>query len=137
MPTGTFLTLVLRLAAGFVAIQDPGTPVTADQALSWATAVAFHAEKNQLDPFEIIGIARNESDFTVNMVSPDGKDCGITQTRTTYSKFRCRQLRSDAWISFQETARELTENQERCLKYNQGDLTRCRINSYNSGVHYA
>ena len=50
-----------------------------------------------LDPYELIGIARNESDFHVNITSPDGKDCGITQTRTTYSKFRCKQLNSDVW----------------------------------------
>jgi len=132
-----FFALVLRLAAGILAIQDPNRPVAADEALGWATAVAIHAERNHLDPYEMVGIARNESDFEPDRVGPDGKDCGITQTRVTYSKFRCRELRRDSWLAFAEAARELSENQERCSRTAKGDLVRCRLNSYNSGVHYA
>jgi hypothetical protein len=132
-----FFALVLRLAAGIVAIQDPRTPVSSDDAVRWATAVAYHAQRNHLDPYELIGIARNESDFQADKIGPDGKDCGMTQTRVTYSRYRCRQLRDDPWLSFEEAARELSENQARCAKRSAGDLIRCRINSYNSGVHYA
>jgi transglycosylase-like protein with SLT domain len=137
MPTGAFLSLVLRLAAGILAIQDPAVPVAPSDALAWATAAAYHASSHGLDPFELIGIARNESDFKPDTVSLDGKDCGMTQTRTTFSRYRCRQLRADTWLAFEEAARELTENQERCLRRAKGDVTRCRLNSYNSGVHYA
>jgi hypothetical protein len=132
-----FIGLMLRLAAGILAIQDPGQPVSADQALAWAAAVAYHAENKHLDPYEIIGIARNESDFRVDLIGPDGKDCGITQTRVTFSKYRCARLRRDATIGFEEAARELSENQARCAKYNKGDIARCRLNSYNSGIRYA
>ena len=40
----------------------------------------------------LIGIARNETDFRPHLVGPDGLDCGLTQTRVTYSKYRCRAL---------------------------------------------
>jgi hypothetical protein len=132
-----FLVLVLRLAAGIMAVQDPGRPVNAEEALSWATAIAVHAGRASLDPYELVGIARNESDFTPEKIGPDGKDCGITQTRVTFSRYRCRELRQNTFIAFAEAARELSENQARCLRWFKGDLTRCRINSYNSGVHYA
>jgi hypothetical protein len=132
-----FLALVMRLAAGILAVQDDYYPVSPESALTWATAAAYHAEKSGLDPFELIGIARNETDFRPGLIGPDGKDCGLTQTRVTYSKYRCRELRSDPWLSFEEAARELRENQRRCEKSNKWDLKRCRINSYNSGVKYA
>jgi hypothetical protein len=137
MGLDTFLSLVLQLATGILAVQDPARPVATDEALSWAAAAAYHARAAGVDPWELVGIARNESDFEPTKVGPDGKDCGIAQTRVTYSKYRCKQLREDASLSFEEAARELRENQARCLKHSKGDVVRCRINSYNSGVHYA
>jgi hypothetical protein len=137
MALESFLVLVVRLAAGILSIQSPRAPVTPDQAFAWATAAAFHAHRSNLDAFELIGIARNETDFRPWLVGPDGKDCGLTQTRVTYSKYKCRELKRDAWLAFEEAARELRENQKRCLKRARWDLTRCRINSYNSGVRYA
>lgn len=137
MALDVFLALVMRLAAGIIAVQAPYNPVSPETAVGWATAAAFHAERSGLDAFELIGIARNETDFRADLVGPDGKDCGLTQTRVTYSKYRCRDLRRDPWLAFEEAARELRENQARCLKRNKWDLTRCRINSYNSGVKYA
>jgi len=74
---------VLRLAAGIIAIQNPGAPVSVERATAYAVAAAYHGVKNGLDPFELIGLARNESDFVENEIGPDGKDCGLTQTRTT------------------------------------------------------
>ena len=132
-----FFALILRLATGILAVQDPGQPVGVDDALAWATAVAYHSDRNHLDPFEMVGIARNETDFRPALIGPDGKDCGITQTRVTYSRYRCAQLRQDPWLAFEEAARELSENQARCSRTARGDLVRCRLNSYNSGVHYA
>jgi hypothetical protein len=137
MALEVFLSLVMRLAAGIVAVQAPHQPVSPETALAWATAAAYHAQRSGLDPFELIGIARNETDFRPHLVGPDGKDCGLTQTRVTYSKYRCHELRRDPWLSFEEAARELRENQARCSKRNPWDLTRCRINSYNSGIKYA
>lgn len=129
--------LVVRLAAGILAVQDEGRPVSPEEAMKWATAAAYHAKVSNLDPYELIGLARNETDFQPSLVGPDKKDCGLTQTRITYSKYTCKQLRNDTWIAFEEAARELRENQARCKKRNPGDLKRCRINSYNQGIKYA
>jgi len=131
-----FVVLVVRLAAGILAVQETRNPVTVDDAMKWATAAAYHANVSGLDPFELVGIARNETDFRPDLIGPDGKDCGLTQTRITYSKYRCKQLRQDTWIAFAEAARELRENQARCKKRHPHDLTRCRVNSYNQGVKY-
>jgi hypothetical protein len=132
----TFFVLVLKLAQGILAVQAPHAPVQPQEALVWATAAAIHATRGGLDPFELVGIARNETDFRTNLVGPDGLDCGITQTRVIYSKFKCRQLRADARLGFQEAARELVETQRRCERRAKHDLTRCRLNSYNQGVRY-
>ncbi len=137
MALDVFLALVMRLAAGIVAVQSPGSPVSAEQALSWATAIAYHADRTGLDPWELVGIARNETDFRPTLVGPDGKDCGITQIRVKYSKYKCKQLRRDAWLGFEEAARRLKANQAMCEKRHKWDLKRCRINAYNSGVRYA
>lgn len=133
----TFLALVLRLAAGILAIQDPGRPVSPAEATSWAMAAAYHATRNGLDPFELVGIARDESDFNPASVSADRKDCGLMQTRITYSRYGCRRLCNDPWLSFQEGAREIAENRRRCARLRGDAADRCRLNSYNSGVRYA
>jgi hypothetical protein len=133
----SFLASVLHVAFGILTIQDDSVQITPEQAIQYATAAVYHARRNGLDPFELVGIARNESDFKPDSVSPDGKDCGITQTRTTYSRYRCAELNRDVWLSFSEAARELVENRERCARTARGDQTRCRLNSYNSGVYYA
>lgn len=137
MALDSFVSLVVRLAAGIMSVQSPSRPVSPGEAVSWATAIAYHAGRSSLDPYELVGIARNETDFRPDLIGPDGKDCGIAQTRVTYSRYKCRQLRADTWIAFEEAARELRENQARCAKHSPRDLTRCRLNSYNSGVHYA
>jgi hypothetical protein len=137
MALESFLALVVRVAAGILAVQTPRASVTPEQALSWATAATYHATRSNLDPFELIGIARNESDFRPHLVGPDGLDCGMTQVRVKYSRYKCKQLRRDPWIAFEEAARRLRDNQKSCLKKAKWDLTRCRINSYNSGVKYA
>jgi hypothetical protein len=137
MALGANVWLVLELARGIYVIQDADRPVSPVDALYYATAAAFHAERNGVDAFELIGIARNESDFRPHLVSPDGLDCGITQIRVRYSRYRCRDLRDDVWIAFEEAARELAENEVRCARRTRGDTAPCRLNSYNSGVRYA
>ncbi len=132
-----FLAAVLRLASGIVAIADPSEPVDFSDAVKYASAAIYHAEKAGLDPYELVAIARNESDFRPNLVGPDGKDCGITQTRVTYSKYSCRRLKMDTWVAFEEAARELTVFQDYCVKMHPKDLVRCRLNGYNQGYHYA
>ena len=69
------------------------------------------------------------------MVGPDGKDCGLTQTRVTITKFSCRQLRRSYALAFQEAAREMHEYGAACRGH--ADFDRCRLNHYNSGVRYA
>ncbi len=130
-----FMALVLRVAAGIFAIQAPGQPVSLARATSYAFAATYHGLRAGVDPFELIAIARNESDFNENVRGPDGKDCGLTQTRITITRYTCRQLLRSYWIAFQEAAREMKEYGAACRSH--GDYDRCRLNHYNSGVHYA
>ena len=136
METELFWALVGRLAAGILAVQSDHRPVEADEAVSWAAAAALYGGAAGVDPFELIAIARHETDFRPNLVGPDGKDCGLLQTRVIYSRYRCRELRSDPWKAFEEGARRLATYQQHCAKTNPQDLTRCRLNSYNQGWRY-
>jgi hypothetical protein len=135
MPIDVYLTLVLRVAAGALAIQAPGQPLSPDRALGYAAAATYHGTQAGVDPFELMAIARNESDFVENVRGPDGKDCGLTQTRITISRFSCRQLLRSYWLAFQEAAREMSEYARACK--GKWDFDRCRLNHYNSGARYA
>ena len=135
MPTYLWLVYVLRLAAGIQAIQPDYIPVRQDRAMAYAMAATYHGWRLGVDPYELVAVARNESDFQPGLRGPDGKDCGLTQTRITISRYSCKQLRSSYWIAFAEAARELSEYRDSCL--DQPDFDRCRINKYNSGVRYA
>ena len=135
MPIDLWLAYVLRLAAGIVAIQSPYSPVSQPHALAYAAAATFHGLRAGVDPYELVAIARNESDFIEDQRGPDGKDCGITQTRITNSHFTCRQLRRSYWLGFAEAAREMAEYNGTCRGH--ADYDRCRINHYNSGSRYA
>jgi hypothetical protein len=135
VPIDIYLALVVRVAAGAFAIQAPGVPLSMPRAINYATAAAYHAERAGVDPFELVAIARNESDFVENVRGPDGKDCGLTQTRITISRYSCRQLLRSYWLAFQEAARELAEYARACR--GRPDFDRCRLNHYNSGAHYA
>lgn len=129
------MAMLMRLTAGVYAIQAPGVPLTMEQAARYAVAAAYHGARAGVDPYELVGIARNESDFEQHMRGPDGKDCGLTQTRITISKFSCRTLLHSYWIDFQEAAREMHEYARACRGHS--DFDRCRLNHYNSGVRYA
>jgi hypothetical protein len=137
MPFELWPAYVLRLAAGILAIQNPSsrTPVTPERATAWAVAATSAGFAAGVDPYELVGIARNESDFVEDEVGPDGKDCGLTQTRITNSRYTCRQLRGSYWLAFLEAAREMSEYRRSCRSA--PDFDRCRINKYNSGAHYA
>jgi hypothetical protein len=126
---------VLRLAAGILAIQNPNAPLASGRAIQYASAAAYHGFAAGVDPYELVAIARNESDFEEGQIGPDGKDCGLTQTRITNSKYTCTQLRHSYWLAFKEAAREMSEYRNACR--NAIDYDRCRINRYNSGVRYA
>jgi hypothetical protein len=129
------LAALLRLTAGIYAIQAPGVPLTVEKAAQYAVAASYHGSRAGIDPYELVGIARNESDFIEHMKGPDGKDCGLTQTRVTITKFSCKQLLRSHWLAFQEAAREMKEYGEACKGHQ--DFDRCRLNHYNSGVRYA
>jgi hypothetical protein len=129
------LSLVLRLATGIYAIQAPDVPLAFDRAIAYAVAAIYHGGRAGVDPFELAGVARNESDFVEDSRGPDGKDCGLTQTRITISRFTCKQLRRSYWLAFQEAARELSEYARACRDHD--DFDRCRLNHYNSGARYA
>jgi hypothetical protein len=129
------LATVMRLTAGIYAIQAPGVPLSVDQAARYAVAATVHGTRAGIDPYLLVGIARNESDFVEDIRGPDGKDCGLTQTRITITRYSCRQLRRSYWLAFQEAARELREYSDACRGHD--DFERCRLNRYNSGVRYA
>jgi hypothetical protein len=131
----TYLLLIIKLAAGIYAIQAPGVPMTLDRATRYAVAAAHHGIRSGVDPFELAAIARNESDFQEGIRGPDGKDCGLTQTRVTITRYTCRQLLRSYWLAFQEAAREMREYAASCR--GKPDFDRCRMNRYNSGVRYA
>jgi len=135
LTTITKLATWMQLTAGIYAIQAPGVPMTVDRAARYATAATVHGTRAGIDPYELVGIARNESDFIEDIKGPDGKDCGLTQTRITISKYSCKQLRRSYWLAFQEAAREMKEYGDACRGH--ADFDRCRLNRYNSGVHYA
>jgi hypothetical protein len=137
MATGVvlYLTTLLRLCAGILAIQDPSAPVDVADAARYAQAALHAATVRNVDPWELIGVARNESRFRPDEIGPDGKDCGIVQTRVTGSRYSCRRLRRDVDVAFLEGARELAQYDASCRGH--ADFDRCRLNRYNSGVRYA
>ena len=96
------LAALMNLTAGIYAIQAPGVPLKLERAAQYAVAATYHGERAGIDPYELVAIARNESDFIETMTGPDGKDCGLTQTRVTITKFSCKQLRHSYWLAFQE-----------------------------------
>ena len=130
-----WVTSVFRLITGILAVQDPSAPVDVTQAQQYAAAALRAADAHQVDPWELIGVARNESLFRAEEIGPDGKDCGIVQTRITGSRYSCRQLRHNVDIAFMEGARELAGYRASCRRH--ADFDRCRLNRYNSGVRYA
>ncbi len=130
-----WLATMLRLCAGILAVQDPSAPVDVTQAQRYAEAALHAANARQVDPWELIGVARNESRFRADEIGPDGKDCGIVQTRITGSRYNCRQLRHNVDIAFMEGARELAGYSASCRTH--ADFDRCRLNRYNSGNRYA
>jgi hypothetical protein len=129
------LAALVRLTAGVYAIQAPGVPLTVEKAAQYASAAIYHGERAGIDPYLLVGVARNESDFVEDSRGPDGKDCGLTQTRVTITRYTCRQLRRSYWLAFHEAARELKEYGDACRGH--ADFARCQLNRYNSGVRYA
>jgi hypothetical protein len=130
-----WVTALLRLCVGILAVQDPSVRVDAAQAERYAAAALHAAAAHDVDPWELIGVARNESRFRADEIGPDGKDCGIVQTRITGSRYSCRRLRNDVEIAFMEGARELAAYRASCRTHS--DFDRCRLNRYNSGYRYA
>lgn len=129
------LAAMLHLAAGIYAIQAPGVPLTMERAARYAVAASYFGARAGLDPYELAAVARNESDFIETMRGPDGKDCGLLQTRVTVTRYSCRALLHSYWLDFQEGAREISEYARSCRGH--ADFDRCRLNRYNSGVRYA
>jgi hypothetical protein len=126
---------VARLAAGILAISDPSLPVRPHDAFAYAAAATDAAQRYGVDPWELVAVARNERSFREDDIGPDEKDCGITQTRVTGSKYSYRPLRRSYRLGFMEGARELSAYAAACRGH--ADFDRCRFNRYNSGVRYA
>src|SRR5262252_4245102 len=124
LATVTKLATWMQLTAGIYAIQAPDVPMTLERAGRYAVAATVQGHNAGIDPYELVAIARNESDFIEDMRGPDGKDCGLTQTRVTITKYSCKQLRRSYWLAFQEAAREMKEYGEACRGHS--DYDRCR-----------
>lgn len=135
MSVETYVSLILKLIIGIQAVQPARAPVPPERAAVYAQAAAYHGLRLGLDPFDLIALARNESDFTDHLIGPDGLDCGLTQTRIIYSRYTCEQLRRSPWLAFAEAARELHAYTQSCE--GKDDYDRCRFNRYNSGTRYA
>ncbi len=135
MTVATFVALVFQVAAGIFALQTRQVPVSYAKATAFAIAAVYSGWQRGIDPFELVGVARNESDFREAKRSRDGKDCGITQTRVTITRYSCGQLRRSFTLAFHEAARELSEYATMCRGHR--DFARCRLNRYNSGIRYA
>jgi hypothetical protein len=135
LTVATFLALVFHVAAGIFAVQSRHVPISYARATAYATAAVYNGWRTGIDPFELVGVARNESDFVLDKRSRDGKDCGLTQTRVTVTRYSCRQLRRSFWLAFREASRELSEYASSCR--NHSDFARCKLNRYNSGIRYA
>jgi hypothetical protein len=129
------LATVGQLASGILSVQDPAASLDPARAQKYAQAALAAAEAHEVDPFELIAVARVESRFRADEVGPDGKDCGIVQTRVTGSHYKCRELRRNVAIAFSEGARELAAYRDSCRGHS--DFDRCRFNRYNSGVRYS
>lgn len=135
MPVESIIVLLLNLIAGIQAIQPQQQPIPIQRAELYARAAIYHGVQRSVDPFELLALARNESDFNERAVGPDGLDCGMTQTRITYSRYSCKELQRSPWLAFAEAARELHAYAESCRGHE--DYDRCRLNRYNSGQNYA
>jgi hypothetical protein len=125
---------VLQLAAGIFAVQDPSFPVRPERAIQYAQAARRAGARYGVDPWELVALARHESAFRAALVGPDGKDCGITQTRVTVTPYSCERLRHDVELAFAEGARELRGWSRTCRRH--ADYDRCRFNRYNAGYRY-
>lgn len=135
MKVEAYVVLLFKLVGGVQSIQSPDSPVSPQRAALYARAAAYHGQKRSVDPFDLLAVARNESDFNEKAIGPDGLDCGLTQTRVTYSRYRCEQLQRSHWLAFAEAARELSAYANSCA--GKEDFDRCRFNRYNSGTRYA
>lgn len=105
------------------------------EAVKLSQAVISAADAYTMDPWDLVGVAANESDLYSNTVGPDGYDCGITQIRTLYSHYDCETLKARPDIAFREAAAELSRYAKRCD--GRDDFDRCVFNTYNSGTRYA
>ena len=76
MQVDLYITTVLKLAAmmkltaGIYAIQAPEVPLTVNRAAEYAVAATYHGERAGIDPYELVAIARNESDFVEESARP-------------------------------------------------------------------
>lgn len=130
-----YVVLMLQLFLGIQAIAPAGKPLPPRRAALYARAALYHGLRKNIDPFELVALARNESDFDDRTIGPDGLDCGLTQTRITYSRYSCEELMRSPFIAFAEAARELSAYEKGCR--GRTDYDRCRLNRYNSGLRYA
>src|SRR3954466_416793 len=112
-----WLMTIVRLSGGILAVQDPSSPVDVARAEQYAAAALRAGDAKHVDPWELVGMARHESRFRAEEIGPDGKDCGIVQTRTTGSRYTCRQLRTNIDVAFMEGARELAGYNASCRKH--------------------
>lgn len=126
--------MLFELMIGIIAIQSVWYPLDENKAKRYAKHAIYHARRYKIDPYELIGLARNESMFKERLVANKNKDCGIAQIRYIYSRYSCKKLQN-SWYNFSEAARMLAMFSKSCK--GRKDYERCRFNRYNAGWKFS
>lgn len=147
---------VRHLAIGIQTMAPRPVPLhTAHRLASEAIEVTQDERYRWLRPVDLLALAAVESDFRVSLVAENGKpdpkgwDCGISGVRVTIYHGRsrrarrlCRRIAESTALSFEYSARELTNNRQRYCKKWRGIgkpwmLKRCIYNVYKAGPRYS
>lgn len=97
-------------------------------------ALPIVVASDEYHPAFIGAIALGETGGTLNpsALSPDGRDCGPMQVRTSLPA-RCRRLRSDLWYAYAAGVQRLRDAREFCGWHHDATLA-CAVAGYQGGV---
>jgi hypothetical protein len=145
---------VVRLVKAIKALEFQSLRLSAARRLSIAKAAYLAGRKTNVDPFLLIALARQESDFTGRPsispycyrpgISKCMADCGITQHqiwgRPRWIIRYCKRMQRDHATAFLKSAKEIKFHTNWCLKKSRyawyRPLWQCVLNRYNQGPFY-
>jgi hypothetical protein len=149
---------VRHLAAGVMAMAPrPVEPHVARRLATEVIEVTRDPRYRWLEPVDLLALAAVESDFREHLVAENGKpdpkgwDCGISGVRTPIyfngrrgrkARRLCNQVAENTALSFEYSARELTNYRNRyCKQWLEPgtplSLKKCIYNSYKGGPRYS